>query len=87
MSEINRVVFDPAKTNVDHMEELLKESGTYIRTTPQRDNPQKDKDTRQNELVRLKEVKNENATDNNKLFCTRYSRNGCGKKYEPSLKP
>lgn len=46
MSEINRVVFDPAKTNVDRMEELLKESGTYIRTTPQRDNQQKDKDTR-----------------------------------------
>lgn len=46
MSEINRVVFDPAKTNVDRIEEILKESGTYIRTTPQRGNSPKDKDTR-----------------------------------------
>ena len=31
-SEINRVVYDPEKINLEHMEKLLKKSGTYIRT-------------------------------------------------------
>ena len=38
-SEINRVIFDPEKTDVGKMEKLLKKSGTYIRTV--RD-PEKD---------------------------------------------
>ena len=46
MSEINRVVFNPAKTNVNRIEETLKESGTYIRTIPQRDGPPVDSDSR-----------------------------------------
>ena len=46
MSEINKVVFNPAQTSVNRMEEILKESGTYIRTLPQRDNPQEKADTR-----------------------------------------
>jgi hypothetical protein len=46
MSEINRVVFNPAQTSVNRMEEILKESGTYIRTLPQRDTRQEKADTR-----------------------------------------
>ena len=46
MSEINRVVFDPAEIDVNRMEEILKESGTYIRTISQRDNPQEKADTK-----------------------------------------
>ena len=31
-SEINRVTYDPGKTDVQKIEALLKRSGTYIRT-------------------------------------------------------
>ena len=31
-SEINSVVYDPKKIDVEQMEKLLKRSGTYIRT-------------------------------------------------------
>ena len=37
-SEINRVVYDPEKINLEHMEKLLKKSGTYIRTVEEEDN-------------------------------------------------
>ena len=30
--EINTVVFDPDRTNIDALEKALKQSGTYIRT-------------------------------------------------------
>jgi hypothetical protein len=39
MSEINRVVYNPMETNVNRIEEILKKSGTYIRTIPQREDP------------------------------------------------
>ena len=32
LSEINRVVYDPEKIDLEYMEKLLKKSGTYIRT-------------------------------------------------------
>ncbi len=34
MSEINRVVFNSAETNLKQIEDSLKKSGTYIRTVP-----------------------------------------------------
>lgn len=39
MSEINRVVYNPMETNVNRIEDILIESGTYIRTIPQREDP------------------------------------------------
>jgi len=39
-SEINRVVYDPEKTDVHKIEKLLKKSGTYIKTVAE---PEKDK--------------------------------------------
>ena len=45
-SEINRVMFNPEQINVNRIEEILKESGTYIRTIPQRDGSQEGIDTR-----------------------------------------
>ena len=33
-SEINTVVFDPGKINIETMEKTLKQTGTYIDTVP-----------------------------------------------------
>ena len=40
-SEINRVVYDPEKIDLEHMEKLLKKSGTYIRTVEEPDSNEK----------------------------------------------
>ena len=34
MHEINRVEYDPEKVTLEHIEDILKKSGTYISTTP-----------------------------------------------------
>ena len=47
-SEVNRVIFNPEKIDVNRLEVILRESGTYIRTVPQQDNPRKASDTRDN---------------------------------------
>jgi len=36
-NEINTVLYDPEKTTVEKMEELLKKSGTYIKTLQKSD--------------------------------------------------
>ena len=41
-SEINRVVYDPEKIDLEHMEKLLKKSGTYIRTVEEPDSNEKE---------------------------------------------
>jgi hypothetical protein len=32
--EVNRVVYDPRQTTVEHLENRLKQAGTYIKTVP-----------------------------------------------------
>lgn len=34
MHEINRVEYDPEQVTLEHLEDSLKKSGTYIRTIP-----------------------------------------------------
>ena len=41
-SEINRVVYDPEKIDLEHMEKLLKKSRTYIRTVEEPDSNEKE---------------------------------------------
>jgi len=36
-SEINRVVYDPEKTDLGKIEKLLKRSGTYIKTVKEQE--------------------------------------------------
>ena len=51
LSEVNRVVYDPAKTTIAQLVEWLKEAGTYIRTVPEPTNDDGQKEMRERDVI------------------------------------
>jgi len=51
LSEINRVVYDPAKTTITQLVEWLKEAGTYIRTVSEPTNKNNQKERRERDAI------------------------------------